>query len=756
MDFTLPAFTKGVHNLLTNEQIPADSAQDALGFVTQDGRQRLVPGRKAIGAEGTLGKIRALGYGYRNDGTQVLYRKNETAIQYLNGSTWTDIVTGLTSGSEYTFCPYVSLAGTFMVCTGVDGIFKINNANPTSYVNLYDERINDKGKAIIDKGRMIMWDCANASKTTLKLSHIDGQDSSVYTTVDKESLGTGNGANKTSTGTLAFKATNPLANSFGIRIAAATGTLKTITAITVAAQGQITSVGHGMAVNDVIVVSGVLGMTQINNLILTVATVVDADNFKVSTSTLTFSAYSSGGTFGKAEVVTDNRNGLLTSPAGATGTINYTTGAYSVTFFTAPTNLAPVVTDYQWENSNSGGITDFTFSLPRTAGQGNRITQDIGGDPIVSVLVGQDGGYYSLKQQSAYRLLLSDDDLTFNNNVFYQNMGMPYFRAGASTQKGIVFINTSNPDKPEVTILVKNPQGGDAIIPNVLFSHFKFSDYDYSEASIDTYERYLTIACKSYGAANNNTVLLCNVSEQTVDITPYAARMFAKDNSANLYVGSPLTQTVYQIYNGYDDMDAPVDAYWVGKAENYAASNSPLAEELKKMRRLRVRGLIDPAQKVDVYMSYDDADFQLIGTIEGTGSYVDYQQSQAIGANYIGQVQIGGDDIVSAAYPYFREIKVHAPKFRKRTIKFIPTNIGYFDFSFTSDWDILRFENRIPKRFRVTPPGIPEPVPVPVTTEGNYIGTLLGITYVSDGIPITPEPLPVPGVYSGFLTGVTH
>lgn len=706
MDSSIGAFTKGVQNLFNSEEIAQDAAQDALGFVTQDGKTKMIPGRKAIGALGTFGQIRELNFGYTNNGKQVLFRRTETAYQALIAGTWTDIAgaNALTSGNEGMIIPYSSLAGTFVIMAGADGLFKVHTANPTTAINLYDAVRNDKGKILINKGRLFMWDLVNASKTTIKMSWIDAQDGTVYTTVLQESIGTGDGATKHFTGTLAFKTADAARNAFGIRIAAATTTPTNISAITQATSAQITSNTHGLSVGDFVVIEGVVGMLNINKLIGTVLTVVDANNVTVNIPTTGFTPYTSGGTIGKAEVLTDDRNGNFTSPAGSTGTVNYASGAVDVTFFAAPKNSSSVVTDYQYENSNQKGITDFTFSNPRNAGEGNRVTQDAGGDPIVSILIGQDGAYYSLKQQSAWRLDIATDDKTYDNNIFYQNMGMPSFRAGVSTQKGIIFMNTSNPDKPEMTILEKNAIG-DTIIPVVLFGQFKFANYDWSDASFDTYERYIIVGCKQQGSTYNDRILLCNIEGGTVDISPYEARMFAKDNQANIFAGSPISQTVYQIYNGFDDTDNIIQAYWISKAEQYgslkirAMKYRFISEALKKFRRLRIKGHIGAAQAIAVYADYDDAGFQLVGAIRGDGSYVDYSDPEAVGANFIGGVQIGGD-VAAQSYPYFLEIKIAAPKFRKRVIKIVPIGIGYFDFDFMSDWDIMIFENRIPKRFR--------------------------------------------------------
>ena len=272
MDSPIYAFTKGVQNLIKDTIIPEDAAQDALNWISQDARLKLVYGRKPIGAEGGVGSIGGVWIGYKTNGSRILFRKSLTKIQYFDGTTWQDIITGLTSAADYCFGNYSSLAGRFVFASGPDGLFKINTANPGSYVSLYDAARNDKGYFIIDKGRMIMWNCANASKTTLKLSYIDAQDGTVYTTVSGEST-------TSLTGTLGFKSGHATRNCLQVAI--------TIT--------------------------------------------------------------------GSGEVYTDNGDGTLTGSLGGTGTINYTTGAYTLS------NSGVGTATYQWEDSNQKGITDFTF-----------------------------------------------------------------------------------------------------------------------------------------------------------------------------------------------------------------------------------------------------------------------------------------------------------------------------------------------------------------------------------------------------------
>ena len=212
-------FNSGVYNLLDDSLIPADAASDEKNWYVQDGRIKLIPGRQAVGTEGASGMITGEIFGYKIDGSQVHYRKVGATIQScVNGINWVNVISGndsngnpiLTASADYSFTNYSSLAGAFTFAIGVDGIFKFVNANPTSYINLTNTAKNWGGHAFIDQGRMILW-ARVADKTGIYGSHIDPQNSTVYTTVTGE-------ATTTLAGTLAFKAGGATRNCFGVVI----------------------------------------------------------------------------------------------------------------------------------------------------------------------------------------------------------------------------------------------------------------------------------------------------------------------------------------------------------------------------------------------------------------------------------------------------------------------------------------------------------------------------------------------------------
>lgn len=386
------------------------------------------------------------------------------------------------------------------------------------------------------------------------------------------------------------------------------------------------------------------------------------------------------------EIFTDNYDGTLTGSLGSTGTINYTSGAFTITG-----QSGAGTADYSWENSNSKGVTDFTFSGTRTALQGDVVRQDEGGDAIENIVF-HDGTYYSFKSNSVYSLTIADTGLTFTNKVFRKNIGLPNWRAVVATKKGIIFMDTSNLDKPQLTILQPNLQG-DNLEPVVLANQFDFSEYTWDECAMDTFGEFIVFSGKSSGATVNDKLFMYNVRRDTVDILPYQAQTITS-NAGRLYIGDTITENIYEILTGFDDEGYTIDNYWISNDERYGS------EALKKVKKLRLKGLITPEQILEVYMSYDNDEYQLVGTIRGDGSYVDTTELYTIGSQGIGTSVIGGESSTVDGSFFLAQLKLPSTKFRKRSIKLKATGIGYISLTMLDDFDIRMFAQKLPSRYR--------------------------------------------------------
>jgi hypothetical protein len=81
-----------------------------------------------------------------------------------------------------------------------------------------------------------------------------------------------------------------------LQVSTATGSAKTITAITAASPPVVTSAAHGLANGTIVNITGVVGMTQVNNRSFVVANTA-ANTFELKgVDGTTYTAYASGGT----------------------------------------------------------------------------------------------------------------------------------------------------------------------------------------------------------------------------------------------------------------------------------------------------------------------------------------------------------------------------------------------------------------------------------------------------------------------------
>src|SRR2546427_8154606 len=150
-----------------------------------------------------------------------------------------------------------------------------------------------------------------------------------------------------------------------------------------------------------------------------------------------------------SETFYDDGNGVLVGSAGGTGTINYTTGAYSVTFAVAA--VGAVTATYYWEDSTSTGLADFTYSSPtRIAGQGVFFIQNEGG-ALQAVLTYNDVEY-CFHEDMTWALTLTRDDTDATNLLFRRKVGIPNHRAAVATGRGIYYMDDIDQNDPQLRL----------------------------------------------------------------------------------------------------------------------------------------------------------------------------------------------------------------------------------------------------------------------------------------------------------------
>lgn len=396
-------------------------------------------------------------------------------------------------------------------------------------------------------------------------------------------------------------------------------------------------------------------------------------------------------TDGTLNLVDDNNGGFT---GDGEGTINYATGEYNITF--NATTTGAVTSDYSWEDSNNGGITDFTFTSPtRGAGEGDVMPQELGGSRIRNVIP-IDGKYYSIKDNSVYELDLTIDDTNATNLVYNAAIGSLYHGSSIATRLGIVFMDTSNPELPKLTRLQYNITG-DRLYPKELATHFDFSNFEWDKCIIKTYGEDIVLTTKTISSTYNNRIIRYNSRLKSVDVYSYRADTLDSKEGI-LYAGDSLSENTYRIFNGFDDNGNVVENYWKSDANRFKT------DKLKRYKWQKLKGFISKDQSYEVYASYDNGAFQLIGTVKGNESYVDKAQSINIGSNEIGSKEIGGGGEGITAYYYEYEFKARTPKFEKRILMFKAIGIGFTSISFIDEKEIQLSgsSRRVPKKYRVT------------------------------------------------------
>jgi len=380
------------------------------------------------------------------------------------------------------------------------------------------------------------------------------------------------------------------------------------------------------------------------------------------------------------ETFIDDRNGTLVGDQGGTGTINYATGAYSVTFNTAPTTGTDNVTgDYYHENSTTDGILDFTYTPTRVAGEGAVFRQDDAGAAMQNIGTLDDDEYcfHTLK---TYKLTLSSDDTNATNFIYRARVGIPYWRATFETGDGLYYVDTISESEPHIRRLRKSNFYDDTV-PESLSEGLDLSHYVFDESVLYKYGDLLLVACKKNSDSTaNDRLLVYNERWQTWEVHNIRASVIDEYDNG-LFVGDSATNNVLRVLHSFADEDATIiNHITFGEYDlNYAGQ--------KKVNLLRLRGLIGRDQKLKVSIALDGGDFVEVGftesggvhtyAIEDTGDYVSYAPAALVGTDGIGTTEIGGGGSGADAYLYEREFRINTDRFEKIRIKVEAVEVGY-------------------------------------------------------------------------------
>lgn len=369
------------------------------------------------------------------------------------------------------------------------------------------------------------------------------------------------------------------------------------------------------------------------------------------------------------ETFVDDRNGNMIGNLGGTGTINYATGAMSVTFNTAPAGAQAITVSYYHETSTSTGILDYSGS---GNGQGKSFRQDSGGGNIMAIW-NINAIEYCFHLLKTWQFTATLDD-TNSTNLEYRNIGIPYSRASYQTPDGIIFADLSRSAEPKFRRLqVLQGTTNTTIEPLSISDALDISGYAFDACVAYRWGDY-EIFCvqeKINGVANahNSRMLIHNVVSKVWDLTDYYASVLAEYNGT-LIAGDPVTNNVYTLFSGFDADGDVISNYWTSSDLNLGTNN------LKNCRRMVIDGLIQPDQSIKVSLSYDGITFTDVYTILGTGAYVDSGTNTSIGSVTIGSKTIGGGG-ASTAHPFEVDFPINSDKFIFVRVKVEALGVGY-------------------------------------------------------------------------------
>lgn len=367
------------------------------------------------------------------------------------------------------------------------------------------------------------------------------------------------------------------------------------------------------------------------------------------------------------ETLIDDRNGNLEGNQGSTGTINYATGAYSVTF--NHTTTGAVTADYYHETATSTGILDFTGS---GNGQGKSFRQDDGGGNLMAIY-NINNIQYCLHLLKTWQLTTSLDD-TQTTNLTYRNIGIPYPRSAYQTPEGILLADLSKPTDPKFRKLqVLQGTNSTTIEPLSISDMLDLSVYSFSKCVAFRWGNY-EIFCvqeKINGVANdfNSIMLIRNTINGAWDKLDYYTSALAEYNGA-LIAGDSVSNNIYTLFSGYDEDGDVINNYWTSGDHNLGA------ETLKNCRRMVIDGLIQTEQSLQVAISYDGGAFTDVYTIEGDGTYVDTGVNTTIGSQTLGTGVIGGGGDISA-HPFEVDFPINAGNFVTARVRVEALGVGY-------------------------------------------------------------------------------
>jgi hypothetical protein len=276
--------------------------------------------------------------------------------------------------------------------------------------------------------------------------------------------------------------------------------------------------------------------------------------------------------------------------------------------------------------------------------------------------------------------------------MFRENVGIPYPRASISTGQGIYYIDVTDQNKPAFRRLVLD-SGSTEVVPRSVTDNVKLEGYTFDQCCFKEWDDYILFSGRTNDESVNNRVFAYHKTWGSIDILPIYASILEIGNG-ELICGESISNNIVTLFSGFDDSDALLMNVWEGNISELGISGY-----LKRVKSVILEGDIQVNQAYDVYLELDRGGYTLIGTVSGSGHYVDKGQSITVGAYTVGSKEIGGGGDGVEAYHYLTSIPVRTDKFENRRLKFIATGIGYVSISKHVDHDIRTYAQKIPRKY---------------------------------------------------------
>ena len=723
----------GLNTAATNpDDLTPGTSQNALNWITGavpvPGKQNEYYGDHIELRRGSIpiaaqplptGSVSGLGVGIMQNGTQVPFFSVGQHVYYYNSVTEAiaevssiqsnstpPLLPALAANDDVAIIPYQNVADyAVLLSSPHSSIYKIVVADPANAIDF--QSFSWRGFITTSLGRTYLWNETPVggvpNTTSLYLSYTDGsnaaQNPPFIPTTGVQGLAT-NGTQTAFTDTLSVNAN---ANIFGINIAGPVATPVNITDITVASQAVVSIANTtGFVIGSTVQFAGVVGMTQINNLIGVVTSVTTNTSITVSISTLGFTAYNSGGTVTLSELFIDDQNGNLSSNLGGTGTINYATGVYSLTFNTPPVSGQYLAYAFLNDEPLDSGPVDFSNAAPSHPGDPIVFSQP-GFGPLQNVFT-LSGLYFCFHSLGVYQIQIVQDS-TYGDStstpptqapyqqVYAQNVGMPYWRAGYATGDGILYMDIYNFSYPTMRQLVLDYGQSSTtplVIPESLSDAMNWSDFTFTKSAIQEWGDYYVVACQASenGVPNptNNQMFVMNKKTGYWDMMDFRASCMATYYGA-LLAGDPISPNLQVLFSGFDDNGFNINNYW-------QSAPSALGQfGTKSYNRFRVKGLIAPSQTLQIAFSFDGSSYVTAATIVGNSSpYVNQGTPIEVGGPTVGSNIVGGGGTTNA-YPFEAELELPSDFFNRVSVQFSGPGVGYLSIQ-EYGWLDIRIHSR--------------------------------------------------------------